>query len=236
MIDQKEQSSGIIDGISLASFLQILEHERKSCTLVVTCGAETGSLYLSEGELVDASCGDRTDLDAAHFVLSWEESQFSVEKEEDRLQRINQPMARILINAATANDEAQEYSSTGDRNVQQDWVSAHLQGNPVLVDLVDRLIAIPGVKHYYLLNQQGKMITQSSRNQKIADFIAYSVVSGIQMRKTLAAKGLYRVMIMLNNGDKLMITPGGGMIVGLMLDESASLTEVSSWLRKAVTR
>jgi len=90
--------------------------------------------------------------------------------------------------------------------------------------------------HYFILNRQGKVITQSSRNQKVGDFITYCVVSGIQMRKVLKVKGPHRIHMVLDNGDSMLIVPGGGMIIGLLLDENGSPAAVTSGLRQAISR
>ncbi len=80
------------------------------------------------------------------------------------------------------------------------------------------------------------MITQSSRNQKIGDFIAYSIVCGIQMRKSLEAKGPHRIQLVLESGEVLLIMPGAGMIIAVLLDENASTSEVAAMLRSSLSQ
>ena len=78
------------------------------------------------------------------------------------------------------------------------------------------------------------MIAQSSKNQKIGDFITYCSVSGIQIRKSLDAKGLHRIRLVMDNNDVLLILPGAGMIIGLLLHEHASIADVTARLRPAL--
>ena len=78
------------------------------------------------------------------------------------------------------------------------------------------------------------MITQSSKNQKIGDFITYCIVSGIQIRKCLDAKGPHRIRLIMENNEVLLILPGAGMIIGLLLDEHASISDVTARLRPAL--
>jgi len=80
------------------------------------------------------------------------------------------------------------------------------------------------------------MIAQSSKNTKIPDFITYSVVSGIQMRKALDAKGPHRIQLTLENGEVLLIFPGAGMIIGLQLSSEASASAVTARLRSVLTK
>ncbi|MFP7753049.1 DUF4388 domain-containing protein [Thermodesulfobacteriota bacterium B35] len=233
---------GQIGGVSLASFLQMLEQERKSCTLVVNCDDRSGCFYFDGGVLIDACCDDQVGEEAAFTLLSWSDTSFSVTDPEDRLQRIRQPLAHLLLTAATRHDERryeeQQRQGTlqpGSREEQRE-IRVDVQGNPALRRLVETIVAMPSVKHYYLLNRQGKVITQSSKNRKVGDFITYCVVSGIQMRKVLEVKGPHRIHLVLDNGDSMLIVPGAGMIIGLLLEENASISEVTTRLRQALSK
>ncbi len=233
---------GQIGGVSLASFLQMLEQERKSCTLVVNCDDRSGCFYFDGGVLIDACCDDQVGEEAAFTLLSWSDTSFSVTDPEDRLQRIRQPLAHLLLTAATRHDERryeeQQRQGTlqpGSREEQRE-IGVDVQGNPALRRLVETIVAMPSVKHYYLLNRQGKVITQSSKNRKVGDFITYCVVSGIQMRKVLEVKGPHRIHLVLDNGDSMLIVPGAGMIIGLLLEENASVSEVTTRLRQALSK
>ncbi len=220
-------------GVSLSSFLQLLEHENKSCTLRVASNGDNGSFYFSEGDLVDAEFKNKIGLDAVYALLAMDNPTFKVTSAEDRMIRIKQPLAGVLLDATSRIDE-DNFKKENMTMANNPIGSATVQANPSLKKLVATIVDVPGVKHYYLLNRQGKMITQSSRNQKICDFIAYSIVSGLQMRKSLEAKGPHRIKIVMENGETLLIMPGGGMIIGLMLDEQASITDVTSIIRSTL--
>ncbi len=231
--NQNTVEDGHIGGVSLASFLQMLEQERKNCTLIVASGKVSGSLYFEEGDLIDAECEDVVGQEAVYILLSLENPTFKVTEAEDRLHRITQPLAHLLLNAATRIDE--ERDKDGSMKTQNNTPgAANVQANPALKKLIQTIIDIAGVKHYYLLNRQGKMITQSSKNQKIGDFITYCIISGIQIRKSLDAKGPHRIRLVMENNEVLLILPGAGMIIGLLLDEHASISDVTARLRPAL--
>lgn len=230
--------SGRIGGVSLASFLQMLEQERKTCTLVVECEDRSGRLYFNEGDLIDAECGGDIGQEAVYSLLTWQGPSFRVTGPEDRLQRINLPLAHILLQAATRQDELEDrQEEIAPTPVPVNPLEAPgIKNNPALQRLVETIISIPEVKHYYLLNRQGKMIVQSSKNTKIPDFITYSVVSGIQIRKALNVKGPHRIQLVLEDGDMLLVFPGAGMIIGLQLSGKASVSAITSKLRPVLTR
>lgn len=225
-------------GVSLPSFLQMLEQERKNCTLVVTSEDRKGSFYFEDGVLIDAVYGDKLGVDAAHSILLWKNPSFIVGMPEDRMRRIELPLAHILLDAAKRIDEenggVEEEAKSDWRDFQQD--DSIIQSDPVLKQLVKTLAAIPSVKHYFFLDRQGKVIIQSSRKQKLGDFITYCIVSGIQMRKILHAKGPNRIHMNLDNGEILLILPGAGMIIGLLLSDTASVNDVAEQLRPALAR
>ena len=233
--NETSQGDGHIGGVSLASFLQMLEQERKSCTLKVTSGDVKGSLYFEEGELIDAECEGEVGQDAVYTLLAFDNPTFKVSELEDRLHRITLPLAHILLNATTKIDEEQ-HEDESMKMSNGPAGAANVQANPALKRLIETIVDIAGVKHYYLLNRQGKMITQSSRNQKIGDFITYCIVSGIQIRKSLDAKGPHRIKMVLDNSEVLLVMPGAGMIIGLLLDEHASISDVTARLRPALAK
>ncbi len=231
-----KRESGQLGGVSLASFLQMLEQERKSCTLAVESDGKNGSFYFDEGELIDAEYEGEAGQEAAYTLLAWKNPSFNVSEPEDRLRRINQPLAHLLLNAAARQDELadekkKDKTTSGDNPMEAPGV----KNNPALQRLVETIVSIAEVKHYYLLSRQGKMIVQSSKNNKIPDFITYCVVSGIQMRKALDAKGPHRIRLVLENGEVLLILPGAGMIIGLQLIRNASVSEITSRLRPALS-
>ncbi|MFW6237589.1 MAG: response regulator, partial [Desulfosudaceae bacterium] len=63
---------GAVNGISLASFLQLVNMESKSCTLRVKSRGQTGQLFCRKGELIAAEVGDLTADEAAMEMVSWE--------------------------------------------------------------------------------------------------------------------------------------------------------------------
>ena len=241
MGQSNDNSSGRIGGVSLASFLQMLEQESKTCTLVVESEGREGRLFFTDGELIDADCDGIVGQEAVYQLLTWDNPSFRVTEAEDRLQRITQPLAHLLLQAATMQDEARENGEQpkvrkAGSNMGGPFNSPAVQKNPVLRKLIKTIMSIPEVRHYYFLNRQGKVIVQSSRNKKMADFITYSVVSGIQMRKALQVKGPHRIQLDLDNGEMLLIFPGAGMIIGLQLDGETSVSKITATLRPALIR
>jgi len=240
MVQQKGSQGGShFGGVSLSSFLQMLEHERKSCTLSVSSGNRQGCFYFDHGVLIDAQAGGEIGQNAAYAILLWENPVFSVMPAEDRMKRIHLPLAHILLDSAKQSDEQVPESVAGSdigagAGDSADHPGAAWHPDPAVRRVIQSLSLISGIRHYFLLNRQGKIIVQSARQHNIGDFIAYCIVSGIQMRNVLEVKGPSRIQIRLENGETILIMPGDGMIVGVLLEESASVSEVSNKLLNVI--
>ncbi len=70
---------GQVRGISLSSFLQMIELEACSCTLQVIGKDRQGSLHVREGELVGAALDDLKGREAALKILAWENVQIDID-------------------------------------------------------------------------------------------------------------------------------------------------------------
>lgn len=66
-----QSKESILRGISLETFLQILQVERKTCTLTVNAGRHVGRLYVHDGELIHAETDSLQSKAAAFAMLSW---------------------------------------------------------------------------------------------------------------------------------------------------------------------
>ena len=65
------RSKGFITGVSLSSFVQLLELDKKTCTLTVRSGKHQGNMYFKNGDLLDADTDDLSGTDAAFEIVSW---------------------------------------------------------------------------------------------------------------------------------------------------------------------
>ena len=106
------RDKSFIRGITLATFLQLMKAERKTCTLAVTRGEESASLYVRGGELIDAEYGDSSGLSAVMEIVSWDNAEIEMEGHCSRSKDvIRTPMEQLLIEAFKRKDEAAEQAS-----------------------------------------------------------------------------------------------------------------------------
>ncbi len=216
-------------GVSLPSFLQLLEHEHTSCTLTVTSEEKSGAFFFKEGRLIDAGCDGKAGLEAVQVLLALRNPDFRVSEPEDRMTRVNQSLARILLHASAAGEDG---VSLFDEPPLPEAAKKH----PLLRRLLAEIMAMPEVRHYYLFNPQGKPVARSLDNRQLCNFITYTVMSSLQMRQSLGCevKGPHSIQVALGSGELLLILPGIGLIIALLLDGQASAQAVTNRIRAAL--
>lgn len=74
----RQSVKGRVENISLSSFLQLLELERKTCTLAVTSVDRKGRLFFRGGRLVGAATEELGGTDAALEIVTWEHADVEI--------------------------------------------------------------------------------------------------------------------------------------------------------------
>ena len=91
---------GRIHGISLASFLQMGQFEKISCSLEVRGAGAVGYLHIYEGELCNAQTGNLSTKAAAYEIISWENTEIHLRKAAGKISnKIKQPLVEVLSEA-----------------------------------------------------------------------------------------------------------------------------------------
>ena len=102
--------------------------------------------------------------------------------------------------------------------------------------LLAEIMAVPEIRHYYLFNRQGKAVIRSSDNRQLCNFITYAVMSSLQMRQSLGCevKGPNSIQMTLGTGESLLILPGIGLVIALLLDGHASVLAITARIRASL--
>jgi DNA-binding response OmpR family regulator len=110
---------GRVENISLASFLQLLEIERKTCTLHVAAGAgRHGTLSFRTGKLVGAETGDLTGGEAALEIITWDQADIEIsEGAPGNGPPLPGGLAFLLMEAMRRKDEQDRAEQTGDSDL-----------------------------------------------------------------------------------------------------------------------
>lgn len=100
-------ASGHLTGISLATFLQMIQIEGKTCVVRVESKEGQGLLHFTKGQLVQAQLGDASGDVAALAILAWEEPVIEILKACTLASgKPLQPLPTLLMEAFRIKDEA----------------------------------------------------------------------------------------------------------------------------------
>ncbi len=99
IFDELEKGvDGQINGIGLSSYLQMVEREKKTCTLIIRSDDKKGKLYFSKGELMSATTDLLKNENAAREIITWNNTILGVENLNLRKKKeIHQPLTELII-------------------------------------------------------------------------------------------------------------------------------------------
>lgn len=102
----KGPSKGYITGVSLSSFLQLLELDKKSCTLTIHAGNKKGFMHFSNGDLLDARVQGLLGSEAAYIIVSWKNVEIEIENSCSLTEKnIQETLGFILLENSRRKDE-----------------------------------------------------------------------------------------------------------------------------------
>ena len=102
----KENCGGQLRGISLTSFLQMIELEDKSCMVKVMAKGKVGYLYCQAGALIAAEIDDLKGKEAAFAILEMENSLIYIDYNTPQIeQTIVEPLMSLLLESGRKRDE-----------------------------------------------------------------------------------------------------------------------------------
>jgi DNA-binding response OmpR family regulator len=106
LIGKKRGFRGRVVGIQLTDVIQMNCLSRLTTALTVTRDGEKGVIYLNEGEIIHAECGNKKGTDAFYQILSWQEGEFiSNIGVTPPIQTIYQNWEHLLVEAMRRSDD-----------------------------------------------------------------------------------------------------------------------------------
>jgi twitching motility two-component system response regulator PilG len=111
--------AGYINGIAVCSFIQVLELEKKTCTLLVSSDGMNACLYLDKGVVLNAETGKLSGEEAAIQILGWENAQIKMIDDCAKKKRdIRSSLTRLILDAFIRKDELKHADHAADELVQ----------------------------------------------------------------------------------------------------------------------
>ncbi len=110
---KQDFTGGTLTGISLPSFLQLIEMEQNTCLMEIMAPRGQGLLYFNKGDLCDALFGDAKGEDAAIAMLTMDDVKISFRNLPSKKlkKRIKKNLMSLIMEGARLKDEQQEAGS-----------------------------------------------------------------------------------------------------------------------------
>ena len=119
-------TEGHIRGWNLSTVLQMVEMDRRTCTLSIESGDNVGLLYFRQGSLINAESGPLRGIDAAYEIVNWEDADIDVDGAcRAATTTIDLPVTRLLLEGLTRGDENRR--DAGDRAGEREAVARDLE-------------------------------------------------------------------------------------------------------------
>jgi YesN/AraC family two-component response regulator len=110
-----------IQGVTLPTFLQLLELEKSSCTLAVANENSRGFFFIRDGQLVEATAGELKGREAALAILDWNIIQIEVEEGCQQKAGSTMPsLTEVLLEAYRLKDEKALADATDELSIEID--------------------------------------------------------------------------------------------------------------------
>jgi DNA-binding response OmpR family regulator len=111
VIRRKRES--LVRGIALPTFLQILEIDRKTCTVVVSHGGRVGEIFLRDGKLIHAQMQRTQGKEALFEMLSMPEHSLRVLDNCEAERTITVSLAALLMEWSVREDHSNRPGEAG---------------------------------------------------------------------------------------------------------------------------
>ncbi len=107
VIETVNADNGNLSGISLSSFMQLIESEQKTCLVAVRANKKNGQIFFRKGELLNAIYDGLKGEDAIYKMLEFQEVRIGLKKlpQKKIAKRIKTSLMQILLEGTQRVDE-----------------------------------------------------------------------------------------------------------------------------------
>jgi len=141
LIGLEDSSKGYLNGFSLANFLQAVEVEQKTMSIMANSKGKVGYLHIVNGELINADTKSLKGEAAAVEIISWEDAEIKIVNLRSEDKKIDTPLMNILLEASRSNDEKSEAATGADYLLTEAIRKAEAHRFPEAKELLARVVS-----------------------------------------------------------------------------------------------
>lgn len=179
-------ASGYIHGVTLASFLQLVDMEKKTCTLTIKAGGKEGRLFFINGEPISAETGGLTGEEAAYKIVCWDDAMIEI----DGICRTNNKTLTTTLNhilmegfrlkdelkrnkwegenkSENTRDDFEEIFDFPSSNINETQTATVKEEKMALESYLQGLKEIKGYKASGIMNYTGEMLVSDTADTNI---------------------------------------------------------------------
>lgn len=172
-------SQGFIQGITLPTFLQLVEMEKKTCTLNISSQNMSGRLFFRKGNILDAETPLTSGDNAAYEIVCWENVQIEIDPVcRKKVSKIQAPLQHIIMEGFRLKDEKERKGSSTDCNTLENGADPCIVANAKTTELnkeevmaLEKHLAglkeVKGFKAAGIMNYTGEMLATESADPNV---------------------------------------------------------------------
>lgn len=206
---------GHIQGITLFSFLQLLQMEKKTCTLEVRSRRRRALLHFQEGELIDAEAGGLRGEAAVQGLVGWDRPKIEIDNVCRAKERtIAVPLTNLLLEAARIEDEKARGAGKRAARTEAPDPAAKADGRKskasTLQGSIDRVLQMDGVHGAALIDlETGACLASAGQDGAFDLELAAAAAEVVRAERSLGRKlglerGIHEILVTLQ--DQIHVT------------------------------
>jgi CheY-like chemotaxis protein/predicted regulator of Ras-like GTPase activity (Roadblock/LC7/MglB family) len=249
---------GFISGITLATFLQYVELEKKTCTIRINSDDRLGILHIQNGELLDAELGALRGQEAALEIVRWNDTDIRIEDVcrvkdktiETGLNHLLMESFRLMDENKRVNVEdmvaeeivAGKYENAAPASPEGSGTEQNINGRgkmATIKELMQELLKSSGVKTAVVVGRDGFVIDGASNGahldtETVGAVISAGIGSSEVMGRELNVGVMNQGMMEYDDGLIMMSLVGTDAILAVVAEANVNLGYVRLQIKKRI--
>jgi len=255
-------AKGYINGITLPAFLQLVEMEKKTCTLRVESHGRSGLLYFVDGALIDAEHGEDKHEKAALTIVGWDDPMIEIDSFSKKKEpAIKSPLGYLIMESYRLKDERRkaaagapqssakqaapgpavrtvpEQKAAGGNGNRSAGGTQTKEGKMATTrEILGELAKLPSITAVCLVARDGFLLDSIARSGIDKEMIGAIASSGFGSSESMGRqldKGLMQIsMIEFEQGPVMLSPIGEDAFLVIVADKDANLGMIRLKLKK----
>jgi CheY-like chemotaxis protein len=176
ILDQSDHPSGSLHGITLSSFLQLMQLEQKTCSLTLSTDKNQGVIHCIKGEIIGAQTGEVKGKTAFYKIMEWNNPTIMIKEGCKNTERqIDVSLMHLLMESHQAIDEKGRDDSETIKNKDAQYLKqtrsdgAKISNSQDLnyINLESRLSKTPGISNYEIFSDNNIILNETPLSNHI---------------------------------------------------------------------